>query len=1391
MKSARRIQVLLFLSLFVFSACLSKNNISVVNNDSAFNIEKKVQKEKQSNTVDEDFVRLNARETARQLNNYIIKHPEYTLSDLQNDPSFRALAIQEVGNNGYTGVMDSKTGYFYFHPQEKIINTDLHLFEEELPDFVEILDKTIGEECRSSSGYYDWKEADGNITKKFLATACIDSPTADNKKLFVGSTSYIDKKRADKYIKEYGIRNSFENSRLAIKQKAEDVAKQVEIYLRSNPQATIADLQSDSYFQEIAVQPVGSNGWTSITDQDTSEQYFSHQEEMVGRKISDFKNNMPGTWNAFKEGFLEKCNNDGAYFSWINSEGELRDKYAYSVCVDVLTADGKRLGVDASVYIDKYADESSVADNAKIVSRQIDRYLKDHPNMTLEDLQDDAEFWSIAVQNTDNEGYTGIVGSETGYFYFHPQDRLVNTDFNDLKEKLPALWRIFNKTVGEECSDAMGYYDWIESSGERTKKFLVNSCVSTPTADGYKFFVFSSAYLNKDKAIEYIDKYQIDYKVNFSKIAIKNKSRDVARQIKLYLENNPNKTLSDLQNDSLFQTVAVQRVGKTGYTALTNQDSFVVLFHKNKDLVGVDLHSLSKKLPGFWNIMKSSKEENEVSGLYDWEEVDGTISQKFMYITRVDAKTADGVVMNVAATTYLDEYEDLEKQIKENKTGFIGKEFSNFDLYKSSLVNIERNKNLFNDLLSREKDIIRNELSQFIKDNKYKNIFLENDREKLYKESFELFEKNKKDKNISHFYYIKPDGEVFLRVHKKEKYGDILNRESFKQAQEKDDWGDELELGKTSFALRVVHPYYLNGVLIGYIEFAEDINSVLAKLEEQAGNEFAVVVDKKYIDRRKWEEIKRTKNERINYDDFEDYVIIENTDKTSLIFSSLAFSNKDISETSDNGEMYHQFVLGEKTFLSGGFPINDYNGNRMGVVVSVQDVSDLFLDQNNKSKLSSNVDENNMKSFDYNKYLYLFLIVLASLFLALFLLYYFEIIRFEKGSLIIILIFFFVLVGVMLVVGTRATINNLKGHFMTSYIEQHIRLENILGNEIVELVSSMEAELKYISRNTTDGSCSGKKCFDLLKGSYERNKTYLESSRRIDKNASIENVYPLDISVVGKTLNKKEDFLKVENNLEPVFGSVYNSENGLSLIDFQYPVINKDGFDGVIEFVINSENFFNSTNLFSKFVYSHDSFLLDSDGNIISSGQDFNETNILKISRYKSNRDELNNILVSNKEGNKQLFIDGEKWVATYVPVKFLDNKIFILVFSREGDAYQGIDSTLKDIWVFTFVALGIFVVLGLLFSFFITRSLRREVEKKTLAIKESAEKIEEQLKKEELSAKEKEDLLKQQILIKKELENKVEEMEKFNKLVVDRELKMVDLKLEIEKLKKERRVNK
>lgn len=156
-------------------------------------------------------------------------------------------------------------------------------------------------------------------------------------------------------------------------------------------------------------------------------------------------------------------------------------------------------------------------------------------------------------------------------------------------------------------------------------------------------------------------------KFSFAKKSIQQKAEDLARQVEIYLNAYPDKTLKQLQNDPEFQKIAIQPVGKTGYTAISDYNNLVILFHPNKDLIGLKIEELSKNYPVMWELVQQAKGGNDISGVYTFPDLDGVVKEKYLYIKIVKTKTADGIGLWVAATTYLDEYDQIELQKKEKE----------------------------------------------------------------------------------------------------------------------------------------------------------------------------------------------------------------------------------------------------------------------------------------------------------------------------------------------------------------------------------------------------------------------------------------------------------------------------------------------------------------------------------------------------------------------------------------------------------------------------------------------------------------------------------------------------------------------------------------------------
>jgi HAMP domain-containing protein len=131
----------------------------------------------------ENIIREKAIDVAAQIEIFVQSHPKMKRDDLLKDPWLKEIAVQRVGETGYTAVHDTQ-GINYFHVNPQIVGTDLHQLATPLPAFWKILEASLK---GPASGYYDWKDADGKIRPKYMYLAPVKGTD-----LIVASTTYIE-----------------------------------------------------------------------------------------------------------------------------------------------------------------------------------------------------------------------------------------------------------------------------------------------------------------------------------------------------------------------------------------------------------------------------------------------------------------------------------------------------------------------------------------------------------------------------------------------------------------------------------------------------------------------------------------------------------------------------------------------------------------------------------------------------------------------------------------------------------------------------------------------------------------------------------------------------------------------------------------------------------------------------------------------------------------------------------------------------------------------------------------------------------------------------------------------------------------------------------------------
>ena len=142
----------------------------------------------------------------------------------------------------------------------------------------------------------------------------------------------------------------------------------------------------------------------------------------------------------------------------------------------------------------------------------------------------------------------------------------------------------------------------------------------------------------------------------------------VAMQCKLYLLSHPELKKEHFNKDPGFKSLAVQKVGLTGYTALYqlpgSDGVWRTWAHVNPSIIAIDMSRL-KDLPGFWKIYSGVKGGKKSRGYYTWKDKDGKMRDKFMVCTPIA-----GTRFVIAATTYMDEFTGSVREMEANAKKF-------------------------------------------------------------------------------------------------------------------------------------------------------------------------------------------------------------------------------------------------------------------------------------------------------------------------------------------------------------------------------------------------------------------------------------------------------------------------------------------------------------------------------------------------------------------------------------------------------------------------------------------------------------------------------------------------------------------------------------------------
>lgn len=244
---------------------------------------------------------------------------------------------------------------------------------------------------------------------------------------------------------------------------------------------------------------------------------------------------------------------------------------------------------------------------------------------------------------------------------------------------------------------------------------------------------------------------------------------------------------------------------------------------------------------------------------------------------------------------------------------------------------------LYKEVLASEKKLLNSLLENYAKDESLQRAYLAKNRQELLRIATPVLDEIRNSSQMSHFYFIGLDKRAFLRVHNPEYYDDQVGHNTLAKAMRNNEKSADIELGKFgNFTLRVVHPWKVDGEVIGYLELGKDIEYITPKLKKITNNDLFFVVDKAFIKREHWEKGLEIKGRKGDWDELAQRVVVDRT------LRAIPENLKGYVQSDFKGQersLFNMSLYG-RNYRVGLVPLKDFGGNVFGDIAVMHDITD-------------------------------------------------------------------------------------------------------------------------------------------------------------------------------------------------------------------------------------------------------------------------------------------------------------------------------------------------------------------------------------------------------------------------------------------------------------------
>ena len=253
---------------------------------------------------------------------------------------------------------------------------------------------------------------------------------------------------------------------------------------------------------------------------------------------------------------------------------------------------------------------------------------------------------------------------------------------------------------------------------------------------------------------------------------------------------------------------------------------------------------------------------------------------------------------------------------------------------KSELGSIEH---LYTNLLRQQEMQIESLFDYFKNDPALQKSFLAKDRKGLLEAARPFHAKINGKYDITHFYFITPDKNCFLRVHQPDRHDDIINRFTLARAIQDNKTAAGIELGPLgTFTLRVVQPWLIHGELAGYLELGREIKFILPELKKIHNLELITVISKSFLNRPQWQDRQKMMGTGSDWNYLPNHVMIESTleDIPGEIIPHLHAIHSEHEH-----QLFNNIRVQDHHYRTGFITLKDAGGREVGDIIPLFDIT--------------------------------------------------------------------------------------------------------------------------------------------------------------------------------------------------------------------------------------------------------------------------------------------------------------------------------------------------------------------------------------------------------------------------------------------------------------------